>query len=100
VSGGADRNATILTAGTRCLQQHENLLIIEMLEAVDVVDDGWSEEALAGQTRRGRGGLGETAQWHRGLRGAARALEGIAVLRGAVLEELGFIVVHGIVVRA
>lgn len=87
-----------LTSGAGGLQQHEDLLVIEVLEAVDVVDDGRGEETLAREARRGVRGLVEGGQWHRGLLGAARALEGIAVLRGGILEEVGIVGVHGIVV--
>jgi hypothetical protein len=95
---GNSRNVRRLTASTGCLQQHEDLLVIEMLEAVDVVDDGRGEETLAGEAGGRGGGLGEGGQWHVGLLGAAGALEGIAVRRGGIVEEVGIVGVHGCVV--
>jgi hypothetical protein len=40
----------ILTSITRCLQQQQDLVIVEMLQGIDVVDNVWIEVALAGET--------------------------------------------------
>lgn len=51
MSKRADVVARILTSIARCLQQKQNLVIVEMFQGVDVIDDLWIEGALAREAR-------------------------------------------------
>jgi hypothetical protein len=47
VSQRANKITSILTSITRCLQQQQDLVIVEMLQGIDVIDNVWIEVALA-----------------------------------------------------
>src|SRR4051812_7687189 len=67
-----------------------------MLQSIDVIDDFGRERGLAGEWAwRGRCAFGDAAQRRRALETAARALEAVAVLRSAVLEQLRLVRLHG-----
>lgn len=72
-------------------QQHEDLVIFEMLERIDVLDYLGVETRQTGRRRRA---FGYTAEGSAALETAARPLEAVAVLDGAVLQHLMFIRLH------
>lgn len=97
----ASRDARLRhTSIARCLQQQQDLLIIEMFQSINVVDDLRSEETMAGVTRRRGDALGDAAQGRGALETTTRSFERVAWLGGVELVELRLVGVHVIEMRA
>lgn len=51
-----------LTSVTRCLEQQQDLVVVEMFEGIDMVNDLRREVAMARETRRGGDALGNATE--------------------------------------